>query len=44
MKTIMSIAVVCFLVLSGLALASQSAEQKNHSSMMEEMMKDMMER
>jgi preprotein translocase subunit YajC len=39
MKTITSIAVVSFLVLSGLALASQSNEQKEHSSMMEEMMK-----
>jgi hypothetical protein len=39
MRTITSIAVVSFLVLSGLALASQSNEQKEHSSMMEEMMK-----
>jgi hypothetical protein len=39
MKTMTSIALVSFLVLSGMALASQSAEQKEHSSMMEEMMK-----
>ncbi len=39
MKTITSIALVAFLVLSGLALASQSGEQKDHPSMMEEMMK-----
>jgi len=39
MKTITSIALVSVLLLSGLALASQSGEQKDHSSMMEEMMK-----
>lgn len=39
MKTIASVAVVSFLVLSGLALASQSGEQKDRPSMMEEMMK-----
>jgi hypothetical protein len=39
MKTITSIALVSFLVLSGMALAAQSDEQKEHSSMMEEMMK-----
>jgi hypothetical protein len=39
MKTMASIALVSLLVLSGMALASQSGEQKEHSSMMEEMMK-----
>ncbi len=39
MKTITSVALVSFLVLSGMALAAQSAEKKEHSSMMEEMMK-----
>jgi len=40
MKTISLTVVVSFLVLSGLALAAQSGEQKDHSSMMQEMMKD----
>jgi hypothetical protein len=39
MKTMASIALVSLLVLSGMALASQSGEQKEHSSVMEEMMK-----
>lgn len=39
MKTITSFVLVSFLVLSGVALAAQSAEKKEHSSMMEEMMK-----
>jgi len=39
MKTITSIALVSLLVVSGMALAAQSDEQKEHSSMMEEMMK-----
>ena len=39
MKTISLAALVSFLVLSGLALASQSGEQEDHSSMMQEMMK-----
>ncbi len=39
MKTITSFALVSFLVLSGMALAAQSGEKKDHSSMMEEMMK-----
>ncbi len=39
MKTISLAVLVSFLVLSGLALASQSGEQKDHSSMMQEMMK-----
>lgn len=39
MKTFALLAVVSFLVLSGLALASQSREQKERPSMMEEMMK-----
>ena len=39
MKTITSIALVSLLVVSGMALAVQSDEQKEHSSMMEEMMK-----
>jgi hypothetical protein len=39
MKTITSIALVSFLVLSGMALAAQSDERKEHSSMMEEMMR-----
>jgi preprotein translocase subunit YajC len=37
MKTITLAVLVSFLVLSGMALASQSGEQKDHSSMMEEM-------
>ena len=39
MKMITLTVLVSFLVLSGQALASQSSEQKEHSSMMEEMMK-----
>jgi len=39
MKMITLTVLVCFLLLSGLALASQSSEQKEHSSMMEAMMK-----
>ena len=39
MKTITLAVLVSSLVLSGLALASQSGERKAHSSMMEEMMK-----
>ena len=39
MKTITSIALVSLLVVFGMALAAQSDEQKEHSSMMEEMMK-----
>jgi hypothetical protein len=39
MKTISMAVWVSFLVLSGLAVASQSGEQKDHSSRMEEMMK-----
>ena len=39
MKTITSIALVSLLFVSGMALAAQSDEQKEHSSMMEEMMK-----
>ena len=39
MKTISLAVLVSFLVLSGLALAAQSGEQKDHSSMMQEMMK-----
>jgi hypothetical protein len=39
MKTITVAVLVSFLVLSGMALASQFGEQKGHSSMMEEMMK-----
>jgi hypothetical protein len=39
MKTITLGVLVSLLVLSGLALASQSGEQKDHQSMMEEMMK-----
>jgi hypothetical protein len=39
MKTITSIALVSFLFLSGMALAAQSGEKKDHQSMMEEMMK-----
>ena len=39
MKTISLAVLASFLVLSGLALASQSGEQKDHSSMMQEMMK-----
>jgi hypothetical protein len=38
MKTITSIALVSFLFLSGMALAAQSGEKKDHQSMMEEMM------
>lgn len=38
MKTII-LAVLASIVLSGLALASQSGEQKDHTSMMQEMMK-----
>ena len=38
MKTI-TLAVLVSIVLSGLALASQSGEQKDHTSMMQEMMK-----
>ena len=43
MKTITLAVLVSFVVLSGLARASQSGEQKEHSSMMEEMMKGGME-
>lgn len=39
MRTIGLAALVSFLVLSGLALASQSSEQKDRPSMMEHMMK-----
>ena len=39
MKTISMAVLVSFLVLSGWALASQSGEHKDHSSMMQEMMK-----
>ena len=39
MKTISTAVLVSFLVLSGWALASQSGEQKDPSSMMQEMMK-----
>jgi hypothetical protein len=39
MKTISLAVLASFLVLSGLAFASQSGEQKDHSSMMREMMK-----
>jgi prophage maintenance system killer protein len=39
MKTISLAVLVSFLVLSGLALAAQSGEQRDHSSMMQEMMK-----
>jgi hypothetical protein len=39
MKTIGLFVLVSLLVLSGLALASQSGEQRDHSSMMQEMMK-----
>jgi len=39
MKTITLAVLVSSLVLSGLALASQSGEQKDNRSMMEEMMK-----
>ena len=38
MKTI-TLAVLASIVLSGLALASQSGEPKDHTSMMQEMMK-----
>jgi hypothetical protein len=40
MKTISLGGLVSILVLSGLALASQSGEPKEHSSMMQEMKKD----
>ena len=40
MKSIGLTVVVSFLALSPLALAAQSGEQKDHSSMMQEMMKD----
>jgi hypothetical protein len=40
MKTITLAVLVSFLVLSGLALASQSGEQKQDPSTMEHMMKD----
>ena len=40
MKTIGLAGLVSFLALSGLALASQSGEEKDHPSMMQEMMKD----
>jgi len=39
MKTITSFVLVSFLVLSGITLAAQSEEKKDHSSMMEEMIK-----
>ena len=39
MKTITAIALVSFLVLSGIALAAQSGEKKDNSSTMEEIMK-----
>ena len=39
MKKTISVGLLSFLVLSGMALASQSDEQKEHSSMMEGMMK-----
>ena len=39
MKTISLAVLVSFLILSGLAFASQSGEQKDHSAMMQEMMK-----
>jgi hypothetical protein len=39
MKTIASIALVSLLIISGMALASQSGEQKDASSTMEGMMK-----
>ena len=39
MKTITLAVLVSFLVLSGLALASQSGEQKDSPSMMDQMMK-----
>jgi prophage maintenance system killer protein len=39
MKTISLAVLLSFLVLSGFALAAQSGEQKDHSSMMQEMMK-----
>jgi hypothetical protein len=39
MKTISLVGLVSFLVLSGLAVASQSGEQKDHSTMMQRMMK-----
>jgi hypothetical protein len=39
MKIIALMALVSFLVLSGMALASQSGEHKERTSMMEEMMK-----
>jgi hypothetical protein len=39
MKTIASVGLVSLLVVSGVALAAQSGEQKSQSSMMEGMMK-----
>ena len=39
MKTITSAVLVSFLVVAGLALASQSGDQMDHPSMMQEMMK-----
>ena len=39
MKTITSFVLVSFLVLSGITLAAQSEEKKDHSSMMEETIK-----
>jgi hypothetical protein len=39
MKTISLAVLVSFLILSGLTLASQSGEEKDHSAMMQEMMK-----
>jgi prophage maintenance system killer protein len=39
MKTISLAVLLSFLLLSGFALAAQSGEQKDHSSMMQEMMK-----
>jgi len=40
MMTIGLAGLVSFVALSGLSLASQSGEEKGHSSMMKEMMKD----
>jgi hypothetical protein len=39
MKTVVSVALVSLLAISGMALAAQSGEQKDHLSMMEGMMK-----
>ena len=39
MKSTTLAVLASFLILSGLAFASQSSEQKDHSSMMQEMMK-----